>query len=98
MIPFVVVGFSALFVVVKLFERRLGKAIVRAGIAFLLVVPLMGVAYAAWTLSRHWVAPVDLGAARGLRDHHRPGHVLRLPPPAHASQLRDARTDQGAWR
>jgi stearoyl-CoA desaturase (Delta-9 desaturase) len=59
-IPFVVVGFSALFVVVKLFERRLGKAIVRTGIAFLLVVPLMGVAYAAWTLSRRWVAPVDL--------------------------------------
>jgi len=59
-ILFVVVGLSALFVGVKLFERRLGKALVRAGIAFLLVVPLMGVAYAAWALSRHWVRPVDV--------------------------------------
>jgi hypothetical protein len=57
---FAVVGFSALFVGVKLFERRLGKALVRAGIAFLLVVPLLGAAYAAWALSRHWVAPVDV--------------------------------------
>jgi stearoyl-CoA desaturase (Delta-9 desaturase) len=57
---FAVVGFSALFVGVKLFERRLGKALVRAGIAFLLIVPLLGAAYAAWTLSRHWVAPVDV--------------------------------------
>ena len=60
MILFVVVGLSALFVGVKLFERRLGKAFVRAGIAFLLVVPLMGVGYAAWALSRHWVRPVDV--------------------------------------
>src|SRR4029077_10452372 len=59
-ILFVVVGSSALFVGVKLFERRLGKAFVRAGILFLLVVPLLGVAYAVWGLSRHWVAPVDL--------------------------------------
>jgi stearoyl-CoA desaturase (Delta-9 desaturase) len=56
----VVLGSSALFVGVKIFERRLGKSVVRAGIAFLLVVPLLGVAYAAWGLSRHWVAPVDL--------------------------------------
>jgi stearoyl-CoA desaturase (delta-9 desaturase) len=60
MILFVVVGSSALFIGVKLFERRLGKAFVRAGIAFLLLVPLLGVAYAAWGLSRHWVGPVDL--------------------------------------
>jgi fatty-acid desaturase len=59
-ILFVVVGSSALFIGVKLFERRLGKALVRAGIAFLLVVPLLGVTYAAWGLSRHWVAPIDL--------------------------------------
>ena len=60
MILFVVVGLSVLFIGVKLFERRLGKSFVRAGIAFLLVVPLMGVGYAAWAISREWVAPVDL--------------------------------------
>ena len=60
MILFVVVALSVLFIGVKLFERRLGKSFVRAGIAFLLVVPLMGVAYAAWAISREWVAPVDL--------------------------------------
>jgi stearoyl-CoA desaturase (delta-9 desaturase) len=65
-ILFVVVGLSALFVGVKLFERRLGKALVRAGIAFLLVVPLMGVAYAAWALSRHWVRPVDVALFAAL--------------------------------
>ena len=58
MILIVVLGSSALFVGVKLFERRLGKSVVRAGIAFLLVVPLLGVAYRG--LARHGVAPVDL--------------------------------------
>jgi stearoyl-CoA desaturase (Delta-9 desaturase) len=45
---------------VKTLERRLPLAMVRAGIASFVIVPLLGVAYAMWTLWHRAFAPVDL--------------------------------------
>jgi stearoyl-CoA desaturase (delta-9 desaturase) len=45
---------------VKTLERRLPPAVVRAGIAIFVAGPLLGVAYAMWTLWQRAFAPVDL--------------------------------------
>jgi stearoyl-CoA desaturase (Delta-9 desaturase) len=45
---------------VKALERRLPAAVVRAGIAAFVVLPLAGLAYAMWALWRHGLAPVDV--------------------------------------
>jgi stearoyl-CoA desaturase (Delta-9 desaturase) len=54
------VGFLGVLWVLKLLEHRVSKAFVRAGIAVILVLPLVALAYAAWALWHHWVRPVDV--------------------------------------
>jgi stearoyl-CoA desaturase (Delta-9 desaturase) len=56
----VVVAVLGSLAAVKSLERRLPPLVVRAGIAAFVVLPLLGVAYAMWTLWQRAFAPVDL--------------------------------------
>jgi stearoyl-CoA desaturase (delta-9 desaturase) len=53
-------GALGLLAAVKLLEFRLGKVFARLGIALVLVLPLVALAYAIWALWRHGVEPVDV--------------------------------------
>jgi stearoyl-CoA desaturase (delta-9 desaturase) len=55
-----VIGLLALLAAVKTFEKRLSPWVVRAGIAVFVVGPLLGLAYAIWSLWDGALQPVDL--------------------------------------
>jgi stearoyl-CoA desaturase (delta-9 desaturase) len=60
------VGAAGVLAAVKLLEHRLGKIFARVGITIVLVLPLLGVAYAVHALWREGIEPVDLALLLGL--------------------------------